>query len=257
MDLRLTFNEDAANYDKMRPTYVKELFDDVIAFSSLDGGKNALEIGIGTGQATLPFLNTGCKVTAVELGKDMAAFSKAKFAAFGNFEVINSDFESVELESDYYDLIYSATAFHWIPQETGYPKIKKLLKNGGAMAMFWNHPSRPEDDFHFAMQKVYDKYRPGGEGRTTVHRYSEGNCLKIVDTIKGYGFADVSYKLYHQTRMFDADSYIALLDTYSDNRALPIEQRTFFYSEMKDVINTHGGQVDIHDTMDLYLARKP
>ncbi len=55
MDLRLTFNMDAPTYDRFRPTYTNELFDDVIRFSSLDRNKRALEIGIGTGQATLPF----------------------------------------------------------------------------------------------------------------------------------------------------------------------------------------------------------
>lgn len=59
MDLRFTFNEDVLNYDKMRPTYVKELYENIIQFSNLDSNKNALEIGIGTGQATLPFFKHG------------------------------------------------------------------------------------------------------------------------------------------------------------------------------------------------------
>ena len=75
MDLRLTFNEDASNYDKFRPTYIDEMYKDVIGFSSLNSSKSALEIGIGTGQATLPFLKTGCKVTAIELGDKLAQFS--------------------------------------------------------------------------------------------------------------------------------------------------------------------------------------
>jgi tRNA A58 N-methylase Trm61 len=105
MDLRLTFNEDVLNYDKMRPTYVKDLYDDVIQFSNLDINKRVLEIGIGTGQATLPFLNSGCKVTAVELGKDLAEFSKEKFSKYNNFEIINNDFESVDLRNSPFDLI--------------------------------------------------------------------------------------------------------------------------------------------------------
>jgi len=160
MDLRLTFNEDALNYDKMRPTYVKDLYKDVIKFSNLDSTKNALEIGIGTGQATLPFLNTGCKLTAVELGENMAKFSKEKFSEFNNFDVINDDFENVTLENNSYDLIYSATAFHWIPQEVGYTKVFNLLKSGGAMALFWNHPSPADDKLNFELQKAYNKYNP-------------------------------------------------------------------------------------------------
>ncbi|MEN6313183.1 MAG: class I SAM-dependent methyltransferase [Clostridiaceae bacterium] len=255
MDLRFTFNEDVLNYDKMRPTYVKELYEDIIQFSNLDSNKNALEIGIGTGQATLPFLSTRCKLTAVELGEDMAKFSKEKFEKFHNFDVRNSDFENVNLENDNYDLIYSATAFHWIPQEVGYTKVFNLLKSSGVIALFWNHPSRANDELDFAMQEVYSKYRP--TNNSTVHRFSEEKCLEIVKTIRKYGFVDVEYRLYHQTRVFDAPQYMSLLNTNSDHRARQEETRILIESELSNVINDFGGKIDIKDTMDLYLARKP
>ena len=255
MDLRFTFNEDVLNYEKMRPTYVKELYDDIIQFSMLDSNKKALEIGIGTGQATLPFLSTGCKLTAVELGEDMSKFSKEKFTKFHNFDIINSDFENVNLENDTYDMIYSATAFHWIPQEIGYTKVFNLLKSGGVMALFWNHPAREEGEFEIAIQKVYNNHRTSIE--SPVHRFSEEKCLKITETIKKYGFIDVEYKLYHQTRFFDAPQYMALLNTYSDHMARQEENRVMLEKELSDVINHFGGKIDIQDTIDLYLARKP
>ena len=67
MDLRKTFNTDEYNYDKSRPAYPKNLFNDIFEYINLSENSNVLEIGIGTGQATLPFLNKGCNVTAVEL----------------------------------------------------------------------------------------------------------------------------------------------------------------------------------------------
>lgn len=112
MDLRLKFNEDVINYDKYRPTYVNELFIEVINYSKLDNTKNALEIGIGTGQATMPILKTGCNLTAIELGENLAVYSKNKFASFDNFNVINIDFESYSSVTNQFYLIYSATAFH-------------------------------------------------------------------------------------------------------------------------------------------------
>lgn len=255
MDLRFTFNEDVLNYDKMRPTYVMELYENIIQFSNLDSNKNALEIGIGTGQATLPFLNTGCNLTAVELGENMAKFSKEKFAKFHNFDVINSDFESANLKKDDYDLIYSATAFHWIPQEVGYTKVFNLLKSGGVMALFWNHVSRTDADLDFAIQEVYNKYKSTNE--SLIHKFSEEKCLEIAETIKKYGFVDVGYKLYYQTRLFDAPKYLSLLNTNSDHRARPEETRILIENELSNVINNFGGKIEKKDTIDLYLARKP
>lgn len=258
MDLRLKFNEDVLNYDKMRPTYVKELFHDVIQFSNLSNSKQALEIGIGTGQATLPFLETGCKVTAIELGESLANFSADKFSEFANFNVINHDFESAALDHNHYDLVYSATAFHWIPQEIGYPKVYQLLRSGGALALFWNRPfPAREGDLHIAMQKAYDKYAPLFKKPVLAHRHSEENGLELVNTIERYGFIDVSFKLYHRTRSFDANSYISLLNTYSDHRALQEDQRILLEKEIIEAINHYGGQIDLHDTIELFLARKP
>lgn len=255
MDLRLTFNEDVLNYDKMRPTYIKDLYEDVIKFANLDSNKNALEIGIGTGQATLPFLNTGCELTAIELGENMAKFSKEKFAKFQNFDIINDDFENVNLENSNYDLIYSATAFHWIPQEVGYTKVFNLLKSDGVIALFWNHPSPANDKLNFEMQKAYNKYSP--TQISTIHKFSEEKCMQIAETVSKYGFVDVAYKLYHQTRVFDAPQYMSLLNTNSDHRARQDETRILLESELSNAINNFGGKIAINDTIDLYLARKP
>jgi 16S rRNA A1518/A1519 N6-dimethyltransferase RsmA/KsgA/DIM1 with predicted DNA glycosylase/AP lyase activity len=45
-----------------------------------------LEVGIGTGQATLPILETSCSLTAIELGYHLAEFSKCKFKNYKKFK---------------------------------------------------------------------------------------------------------------------------------------------------------------------------
>lgn len=115
MELRLKFNEDELNYDHFRHTYPDELFKDIISYSSVDKESNSLEIGIGTGQATESILQTGCRITAIELGDKLSSFVKGKFKKYNNFKVINADFMTLPLESDSYDLVYCATAFHWLP----------------------------------------------------------------------------------------------------------------------------------------------
>lgn len=256
MDLRLKFNEDETNYDKWRPTYVPELFDEIIRYSGINKGKQALEIGIGTGQATSPILQTKCKLTAIEIGEKLAEYSRRKFASFSNFEVININFESFRGINNTFDLIYSATAFHWIPEEIGYTKVFDLLKNGGVLALFWNHPfvNRADDLLHSEIRKVYNKYRPSDKQPI---EFDKSNCTKVVETIKHYGFTNVYSKLFFQTRTFTAESYIALLNTYSDHRALPENVKRGLESEIMFAINSFGGKLHVYDTMDLYLAQKP
>ena len=70
MDLRKSFDNDAINYDKWRPRYCNELFNDIIEYSRLNPEKECIEIGCGTGQATEPILKTGSSLLALELGEN-------------------------------------------------------------------------------------------------------------------------------------------------------------------------------------------
>lgn len=70
--LEWTFDTVAGLYEKLRPGYPQELYDDIFKMKAINESCNAIEIGIGGGQATLPVLKAGCKVTAVELGKNLA-----------------------------------------------------------------------------------------------------------------------------------------------------------------------------------------
>lgn len=256
MDLRLKFNEDEINYDHFRPTYPDELFADVISYSSVDEGSNSLEIGIGTGQATRSILESGCSVTAIEIGDKLSDFVKKKFIKYNNFTVINADFMALPIELDSYDLVYCATAFHWLPKEEGYSKVYNILKSGGTIALFWNHPfpNRKDDISNNVNRRVYDKYCPSDK---EIVEFCEKDCEQRIRELEQFGFKEIKTKLYHRVRTLTSDSYIALLNTYSDHRALDAEVKRAFETEMKTSIDEIGGKINIYDTMDLYLAKRP
>jgi ubiquinone/menaquinone biosynthesis C-methylase UbiE len=132
---RTHFDEIVVNYDKARPEYPAPLFADVIKYIASAKGIKALEIGAGTGKSTFPFLDAGYDVTAVEMGANMAEFLTERFKGYDNFNVINATFEDVLLEDNCYDLIYAASAFHWVDKEIGLPKVIRLLKSGGVLAL--------------------------------------------------------------------------------------------------------------------------
>ena len=192
MDLKLKFNEVAAKYDKWRPTYVSQLYTDIIDYSGINQASCVLEIGIGTGQATLPFLNTNCHLTAVEIGDKLAVYTKEKFREYKNLKIKNMAFEDYECPNNSLDMVYSASAFHWIPEETGYLKVYRLLKSGGTFARFANHPYKDKENgpLDIAMQKVYAKYMPNLK---RLPEYSEKMCKDRADISKIYGFIEVSH----------------------------------------------------------------
>ena len=259
-DGRLAFDEDVENYDRWRPRYCEALFSDIVAYARLGEGKRALEIGCGTGQATEPFLKTGCGVTAVEYGPNLATCVREKFWHNPAFQVCNMEFETFSAPPASFDLIYAATSFHWISDEVGYKQIHDLLKNGGAVALFWNKPfvARGDDHLHRRIQDLYDRYALDGE-RPAVEapiEHDEEKYQRRSDALKQYGFTDVECRLYRQTRKFAARDYVSLLNTYSDHRAMRLSSRLRFEEDIIAVIDEFGGVLTIYDTMDLHLGRK-
>lgn len=250
-----TFNQVVSVYDQIRPEYPEAVFKTINEVAKLTNESKLLEVGIGTGQATKPFLEAGCQVTAVELGDEMARFVKNKFSDFSNLEVVNQSFLDYEGQANSYDLIYSATAFHWIPEQAGYELVYDLLKEGGVFARFANRPYKDKGNpsLDAAIQAVYHKYRPNDHLRDEVDEIFAQNIAKI--PLK-YGFKTIEYHLYKRTRTFNAKEYANLLMTYSDVIATKPKDREIFLLDIMEAINNHGGEITIYDTIDLELAFK-
>lgn len=255
--LEWTFDTATTVYDKMRPGYVDALYREILDYIPINASCKAVEVGIGTGQATTPILATGCELTAVEYGESLAEKCRIKFKDYPTFSVITGKFEDAALEEDSYDLVFSATAFHWIPEEEGYQKVYAILKHGGAFARFANHPYPGKDNppLREEIDGLYAIYHHSDK-KKTLKEYSEEQAQELAAIASKYGFADVRHAMFYRTRTFTAKEYVALLATYSDNIALDEPVRMEFFSKIEEAINKHGGEINIHDTIDLQLARK-
>lgn len=258
-ELGATFDTKVSLYEKMRPGYVEDLYKAIFDYVKIDENSQVVEVGSGSGQATLPVLQTGCTLTAVEYGENFSELLKEKFKDY-KFSVLTGKFEDVELEKDTYDLVFSATAFHWVPEEIGYPKLHEILKQGGAFARFANRPCISQDmpELVKEIDEIYNEYynkhynlRPG-----TRKWFSEEDAKNISLIPEKYGFKDIRYHLFFRERVFTAKEYTQLLGTYSDHIAIEETFRNEFFRKIEEAIDRHGGTITIKDTLDLELARK-
>jgi len=184
------------------------------------------------GNATAPFLEAGYHVTAVEIGRNMTEFLLERFKAYNNFNVITSTFEDVSLDSEDYDLIYAASAFHWVDAEIGCPKV-------------------------FRYSYYVSKERPVRKSRDDYAKPSEIRKIFGFDSLERFGFCEVVSKLYDASRTYTVDEYLELLDTFSDHRGLPAGLRKALYDGVKEVILRHGGYHKVDYVFQLYMGRKP
>ena len=259
-NLEWTFDKVPELYAKIRPSYPDELFKSIFEYHHIDKSSKLIEIGIGGGQASSPFLNTGCELTAIEYGENLSDLCRAKFKDFPKFKVVTGKFEDINIEENAYDMIYSASAFHWVPEELGYTKVYSSLKSGGAFVRFANHPFRckNEPELSNAIDEIYERYYYSYYDKAPAAplEYTEEAAKLRADIALKYGFKDVTDKLFHRIREFNAQEYIQLLGTYSDHIAIKPPIRERFFNEIQKAIEVYGGTIKLYDTLDLQMARK-
>lgn len=131
---RALLGDDVAVYEQGRPPYPARVFELLQSAGALRTGRSVLEIGPGTGQATVALLDAGAHVTAVELSEAFADRLADRFAARA-FTVLRGPFESAELAAGSFDLVVAATSFHWIiPTGDALVRCADLLRTGGWLA---------------------------------------------------------------------------------------------------------------------------
>jgi SAM-dependent methyltransferase len=257
VEKRRTFNQVAELYHEVRPRYPAQLLDDLIELSGLLDRGRILEVGAGTGIATLPLAERGYEIIAVELGTDLAAVAENKLSSFANVEVVVADFEKWQLPDEPFDVVMSATAWHWIDPEIGYEKAAEALRPGGALAIFgyW-HAAGGDQAFFEQVQDCYLRFMPGANPNERLKKPSEYE--PDVSQVNASGlFERPTVRKYVTEETHSRNEYLDLLSTYSGHRALSEEDRQELFDCIGSLIDRKfGGQIRKVYVNELIVARK-
>ncbi len=255
--LRATFNSAAREYDAIRPGYPDALIEDVITLSGIPEGGRVLEIGCGTGQATLPFARRGYRILCLDIGANMLAIAKENLKAYPNVSFRHTSFEDWPARLGAFDLVFSATAFHWVPPQIGFPKAALALKPGAALAVFSNQHPRPFNGFFEEVQTIYRQYVP--EWNDPSERPSTMEEIRSHTAyIEGTGlYQPVIVRTYAWNQTYSTEEYLRLLNTYSGHLHLEEGRRRLLYQAIAELIERcYNGQIDRPYLAVLYLAKK-
>jgi SAM-dependent methyltransferase len=243
--LRSTFDQAAELYDRVRPRYPPALFDDLATLTGIGPGSRVLEIGPGTGQATIPLAERGCQVVAVELGAHLAAVARRNLARFPAVEVVTAAFEDWPLPAEPFDLVLAATAFHWIDPAVRVAKAADALRPGGWLATIATHHVAGGDESFFAeAQDCYTRWDPATppEGATLPAASSIPSSSDELD--RSHRFGSAEFRRYEWDRSYTTAGYRELLLTYSGHRDLGPAAQTGLLDCITRLIDTrHGGRI--------------
>ena len=132
---RLVFGEVAETYDRVRPRYPADLLDAVVRVAGPADRGAVLEVGCGTGKATVGLAARGVAVLALEPSDAMAAVARRRCATYPSVRIDAVAFEDWTGEAGGYRLLASAQAWHWIrPVVRLVQAHRVLVADAGAVA---------------------------------------------------------------------------------------------------------------------------
>jgi ubiquinone/menaquinone biosynthesis C-methylase UbiE len=229
-----------------------------------------LEIGAGTGKATIQFAEKGFSIHAIELDKDMAEILKAKCLKYQKVSFDVTPFEGWNSSNDKkFDMIYCAQAFHWIDTSIKYKKCHELLKDEGYLVLFWYNAADSESfETRLINQKteeIIEKYVDSyfvdkGQPKRSAHSGISNEDEREAE-IKASGLFEIIEKIeYTQEKRNNAEQYLkarksvpafaSILDGLDDEK---IEKMG---NEIREIVNNYGGYAGTTFSFSLYITKK-
>jgi SAM-dependent methyltransferase len=274
MDPGLLFDEIADQYDRVRPRYPAELFADAAALTDAPAGASVLEVGCGTGQATRDLLASGWRVHAVEPGPAMAARAEANTTG-KPFTVDVCRFEDWDRAGRTFDVLFSATAYHWVAPEARWRLAAAALRPGGSVVLATNRTvaGGTFNDVYRASIPLHERYASelvvgmSPDARTILDRIHavppdlgpvwQAAEDKSMASLAGDLFDPPVLRSYQWDTTYTAADAKALLATYSPYLRIPPERREPLLEGMAEIIRTDfGGTVSRRYLAVLAVARK-
>jgi SAM-dependent methyltransferase len=249
---RLVFGTVAEAYDMHRPSYPDELFDDLVSMVGADA--HALDAGAGTGKVAAALAARGLTGTALEPDPDMAAIARRHVAGAG-WQVVVGELESAELRDRGHDLFTCGQAWHWIDQERGLEQVRRTVRPGGVASIFWNRPAFPDTELRADLDDVYARLAPGMESSLASKANGHKGVPPAVDP-PPEGFTDAVERTYHHAVWHSTASWLGLLGTHSNHVLLDDEHRTALHRAVADVIDGHGGELEVVYRCEAWIARR-
>jgi SAM-dependent methyltransferase len=261
MDPARSFEAWAPEYDRYRPSYPYALFELIASKLELPRRPLVVDLGAGTGRASLAMAELGWRVTAVEPGGPMLDMLRIRATDAGLLvATVQAHAEETGLDPASVDLATAAQAFHWFDRARAVDEMARIVRPGGGVALFWNvrdeHGSPFVAGYHSLLEAQFgdaDTGRYLQAGRATG-RDATRVAFEGMASFERLELSEVSHDL-----AMSADEFIGMAFTASYVRSLDGDAQARFRDELVHLLTQHGlttGRFNVPYRIDLWTARR-
>jgi SAM-dependent methyltransferase len=208
-----------------------------------------LEIGAGTGKATLGLAGGGRSVTCLEPDPAMAGVLASR--DLPGVEVVVARFEDWEGETGF-DLVFAAQAWHWVRSDVGYARARLFLRPGGVLALVWNVPV----DRYGVFEDLYRAHAPHllEEDDDRIRRRDSKVWL---EEVRQAGFEDADLLTIEWEETLGPAQTRALYSSYSDHITLEEGARNLLLAGLEARVEALGGAMTHRYQTRVFTGRAP
>jgi SAM-dependent methyltransferase len=218
------FDSVADLYDDVRPHYPDDLYDAIAATRAIDGA-DALDLAAGTGIATRALSSRGARVTALEPGEPMLRRLRAMSPTVPG---VVARAERMPFAGNAFDLVTCATAWHWLDTADTLAELRRVLRPGGHLALWWaNNRWGDGIDWEDAQSAVYERWDTERGSRPAREDYTGVLPRDAAGDLRARRWDVVVETEFFWTRDRSRDDHIRAIATHSDVIALGDRKQQF------------------------------
>jgi SAM-dependent methyltransferase len=211
-------NVDATDYDELRPTYAPEAVRWVADRARLEPGSLVVDLAAGTGQLARRFVRLGVRVVAVEPAANMRAVLATNLP---DVTVVPGTAEAIPIGDGRADAVVVGNAFHHFVAEAAFAEIRRVLRPGGALALFWARTDDSEDALRLCIRQIDEVVERERASSPIVEAYR--SWYEPPERIEG--FTGLEQRSFPTTRTMASARLADLFATSSDIASLPEPRR--------------------------------
>lgn len=227
------FGRAASDYHRYRPRYPLALITELVG----SGHVRVLDVGAGTGIASMQLREAGADVLAVEPDSRMG-----QVAVANGIDVERSTFEDWLPNGRSFDLVVFAQSFHWVEPKHALEKCATILRDRGRLVLLSNRltPITPPKQ---ELDEIYSGYL-GPELQSPIDAAHNQELLTLIER---HGF-EVERRHVSERQHYAADAWVNMVSTHSNILTLEHQARADLRLRLAQRIGDAGVEAENNAT---------
>lgn len=210
------FDSVATLYDEVRPEYPPGFYRAIESMTGPLSSLQVLDLAAGSGIATRQLRALGADVVAVDPGPPLLQQLRRRSP---DVPCYVGRAEALPLQDDVVDLVCCATAWHWVDADRAVDEVRRVLRPGGHLALWWaNHRRDDAIAWEAAQGAVHDRWAFHGGSRPPTHAGVHPRAA--ARHLRRRGLRVLVETELRWSRTVPTDVHLRVLSTHSDTLAL-------------------------------------